>query len=440
MPVRHAPLLGLALPALLVACDKQVISEHVKPVMVQGGGTPSQDLDGSVVVDEPRDGGVGDGDDDGGEISTIVDDVDGEFSKRNLIEAAGKCAMATYRAFEQRAKRLDQVTAAWLADPTDEKAGEARAAFRAAMDMFQRAELFRFGPMTATNEPGGQGYREEIYAFPHANLCKVDQQIVDQTYQRDFASSVATGRGLSALEYLEYYVGSQNTCSPAITINANGTWAQLSADELKKRRMEYAGAAAHDIAERASALVHAFGPDGENFQAKELNRAGQGSTIYTSEQAALNAISHGMFYIDIEVKDHKLALPLGISPDCLNTTCPESVESRFARISTPNIATNLRAFRAVFQGCGSESKGLGFDDWLTAVGREDLANAMLEALDGAEAAVAALDPPIEQAIQDDPAKVQVVYDAVKKLTDILKTEFMTVLDLGLPRTAEGDND
>ena len=134
-------------------------------------------------------------------------------------------------------------------------------------------------------------------------------------------------------------------------------------------------------------------------------------------------------------------MPLGISPDCTSgSTCPEALESRFARISTPNIAANLRGFRAIFQGCGTDNVGLGFDDWLSAVGRDDLAKSMLEALSGAEAAVADLDPPLEQALVEDRAKVQVVYDAVKKLTDLLKTEFVTVLDLGLPRVAEGDND
>ncbi|HKO89724.1 MAG TPA: imelysin family protein, partial [Polyangiaceae bacterium] len=194
------------------------------------------------------------------------------------------------------------------------------------------------------------------------------------------------------------------------------------------------------IAERAAALVNAFGPGGENFQA-QLEGAGRDSKVYASEQAALNAISNALFYVDIEVKDWKLALPLGISPDCTSgSTCPEALESRFASISSPNIAANLRGFRAIFQGCGTDYAGLGFDDWLSAVGREDLAKSMLVALSGAEAAVAGLDLTLEQTLVTDRATVQGVYDAVKKLTDLLKTEFVSVLDLDLPRVAEGDND
>ena len=44
------------------------------------------------------------------------------------------------------------------------------------------------------------------------------------------------------------------------------------------------------------------------------------------------------------------------------------------------------------------------------------------------------------ALRDDPARVRALYDAVKKLSDDLKSEFVTVLDLELPRKVEGDND
>ena len=40
----------------------------------------------------------------------------------------------------------------------------------------------------------------------------------------------------------------------------------------------------------------------------------------------------------------------------------------------------------------------------------------------------------------DPASVRALYDAVKRVTDLLKTEFVGVLDLSRPMGAEGDND
>jgi predicted lipoprotein len=309
------------------------------------------------------------------------------------------------------------------------------------MASFQRVEAFRFGPLAPPSEPGGKSLRDQVYSYPVTNLCKVDQQIVNQIYlMPEFASSVTTGRGLAALEYLEYFIGAQNACSSAITINAEGSWAALSADELKRRRAAYAAAVARDIDARAKEIVDAFAADGDNFIG-QLKSAGSGSSVYASEQAALNAISNALFYVEIEVKDYKLALPLGISPDCSSgSTCPETVESPFARLSSSNIATNLAAFRSIFQGCRAGNEGLGFDDWLLATGQGELADSMLAALDGAQGAIESLGQPLEQSLAQDPSKARAAYDALKQLTDQLKTRFVGVLNLELPRVAEGDND
>jgi uncharacterized protein len=436
MPCRWSICSLFALCALLGACDKKVQHENVKPP-AQGPGTPVQDLDGGIIVDEPVEAGAAEG----GGLSEIVDEGPTEFTKANLLEAAGKCALATFRVLEERAVALDQATARWAEDPSDPHAAAARAAFRAAMESAQRAELFRFGPAAAPTEPGGKGLRDQILAYPHNSACKVDEQLVNQAYQADdFGRSTPIGRGLSALEYLEYYVGKGNACAPSFSVNQDGSWQALSESELKARRIAYAAAVASDIARYAKQLVRGFAPEGDNF-VNELRTAGRGSKAYSTEQAALNALNHALFYVEIEVKDYKLALPLGISPNCATgSTCPDAVESPYARVSTSNIAANLRGFRALFQGCGTDSAGLGFDDWLNAVGQSALASSMLKALDGAEAAVRALDPPLERAIVEDPTKVRVVYDAVKALTDQLKLQFASVLDLGKPMGAEGDND
>ena len=72
-------------------------------------------------------------------------------------------------------------------------------------------------------------------------------------------------------------------------------------------------------------------------------------------------------------------------------------------------------FRRLFQGCGEGYAGVGFDDWLRDAGAGDLAERMIASLNGVDA-------------------------AVKEVTDELKTEFVTVLNLELPSAAEGDND
>jgi predicted lipoprotein len=213
----------------------------------------------------------------------------------------------------------------------------------------------------------------------------------------------------------------------------------LSAGELAQRRADYALAVAKQVQKQAQALHMAWQPSGGNF-ARELAKAGDGSATFASAQAALNSVSDGLFYLEKEVKDYKLGWPLGLVPECLTATCPEAVEAPYARISNRQIVRNLVGFRRLFQGCGSGYTGLGFDDWLEQVGASDLLARMLEALSASEDQARDMDPPIERAIVSDTAKVSALHARLKILTDLMKTEFVSVLNLEPPAGVEGDND
>jgi hypothetical protein len=71
------------------------------------------------------------------------------------------------------------------------------------------------------------------------------------------------------------------------------------------------------------------------------------------------------------------------------------------------------------------------------VGREDLAADLLSALDGADAAAAAVSSPLEGASQ---AELDALYAAVKAATDLLIGDVATVLGLEIPSEAAGDVD
>jgi hypothetical protein len=116
-----------------------------------------------------------------------------------------------------------------------------------------------------------------------------------------------------------------------------------------------------------------------------------------------------------------------------------SQEAPFSGVSSENLRQNLHGFRSLFQGCGEDGEGIGFDDWLVEAGHADLASRLLTALAGAQNAVAAA-PPLEQAT---PAELETLYRAVKALTDPLKGEMFgtgSPLNLKLPMGVEGDTD
>jgi uncharacterized protein len=364
------------------------------------------------------------------------------FTKRLLLEATAACTQRQYCLFQEAATELRDRAAEYSSEPNDETAAAARDAWREAMAVWEEAEIFQFGPAAPSANPGGRGLRELVHSWPLIPRCKVDENTVSQFYASDsfFGSaetSPSSGRSLHALEYLLFYGGIDNGCTPYSSINSSGSWGRLGAADIRNRKIEYAARAAEDVLRRAEELVDAWGPEGGDFG----TILGRARAPFKSEQAALNSVNDGLFYIDRQLKDQKLALPLGMHDECPADRCPAAVEALYAGTSVDHIRRNLAGFRKLFQGCAEGNAGIGFDDWLVAVGAGDLASRMLGALAGAEAAVDALDAPLEQLISSDPARVEAVHTALKGLTDPFKAEFMTVLNLEPPGgPGEVDND
>jgi predicted lipoprotein len=235
------------------------------------------------------------------------------------------------------------------------------------------------------------------------------------------------------------YAGSDTVCSAT---SAAGTgWAALSTDERAARKRAYAAAVARDIAKRAAALDDAWDPTKGNFS-QTLRTAGSGNATYPMTQDALNSVSDAVFYVEIKVKDAKLAVPAGIDMDaCPSTTCPDELESKFGGLSKTNVRANLRGARQLLEGCGPDYAGPGFDDLLEAVGAGAVAALLRERVAAAQAALEAIEEPdLREALAADRDSVLALYQALKGITDVLKSDFATILDLRLPAESMGDND
>ena len=364
-----------------------------------------------------------------------------KFDRVALLRALGDCTAATYRSFDTAATELRTATDAAVADPA--RRADAQAAWRRAMEVWQQAELTQYGPLGVSPTPGAQAMREGIYSWPNVNRCVIDEQIVSKDYEGGLLVTLPSStRGLGAMEYLLFHDGADNGCGAMASINTQGTWAALGAVELAARKAAYAAAAAADVEKRARALRDAWQPPagGDGGFLQQLATAGSGSTIYSTQGVAFDAVAGGLFYLDTVLKDKKLARPLG-KLECASARCPETVESTWAGAGRSHLAANLVGFRHLFAGCGAGGSGLGFDDLLEAAGAGRVASTLATDLDAADAAVAAIpDPSLAQAIGSAPDKVEAAHVAVKRLTDALKGEFILVLEITPPGQVAGDTD
>jgi predicted lipoprotein len=363
-----------------------------------------------------------------------------EATRVEVLKAVSACVQSSAREFQTAAGELKAATAALAARPEAGTRAAAREAFHRAMDAWQVLEVMQVGPAAPRSLPGGAELRDNIYSWPLVSRCAVEEQIVSRGYESaGFPETLVTRRGLYALEYLLFYEGADTDCSSSSVIVADGTWAALSAEEREGRKRAYAAAAAAQVQQRANQLVEAW-EAGKGDYARTFETAGSGSAVYRTSQAALNSASDALFYIEEHVKDKKIARPLGLR-ECTKDTCPELLESQFARRSKANIAANLVGYRRLAEGCGAGFEGMGFDDLLVEVGTEPLATKLGERVVAAQAALQAVEEAdLAQALVQDKASVRAVYDRLKGLTDVMKTELATVLDLELPAAVEGDND
>ncbi len=329
--------------------------------------------------------------------------------------------------------------AALADDPTSAAVQATRAdaqqAWQTAMNQWQRVELLQVGPLGAVGVvPGGESKRDEIYSFPLANPCGVDQNIVDESYKNANFTTASTVNeyGFDALEQLLFAPDFENACPRPASINADGTWAQLSEAQIQTRRAEYAKVVADHIVDVITDVEQkwesTFGP---------AMKEGSGDA-FDSTRDSLNAMFAGLFYIELISKDRKLAQPAGLHINCTTEVCPDDVEHSISGISMAALAANLAQAEDIYFGRGEDAPA--FDDLVADAGREDLNESMAAAISGARAAFDAIPGPLEDSLEQDPAAARAAHAALKDVTDLIKADLVSVLNLEIPQEGAGDND
>ncbi len=336
---------------------------------------------------------------------------------------------------------LDGLTASLTAwgDALESGAGtdalaSAQTQWQVTMAAWQRLEVMQIGPAgSSLTAIGGADLRDEIYSWPTINPCRIDQETTYEVWNDAdyFTANLVNSYGLDALEHT-LFSGLDNTCPGQVDINADGTWDAMEESGLLANRAAFSIVLSEQLATQAAELTAAWSPEGADFSG-QLDGTIDGP--YTSEQEALNAVYDALFYLETVTKDRKLGMPLGIS-DCGEDLCPDDVEGLTSGTGIDAIISNLDGFEELFTG----GEGIGFDDLLTDLGHGDLSVQILTDLDAARALALTIDAPLDDAVVDQTAAVESLYDAIKAVTDTLKGDLATVLALSIPSEAAGDND
>ncbi len=406
--------------------------------MDESGGSSTDDGSGTNPGTDPSGGSSnpsGSGDPSSDSSSEGVGPLD------VLRSLANNALAPTFAEFSDAAQGLQSATAAYseaVASGGDAEPAfaDVRTAFDTAMQAWQVAEVMQLGLATGSSGIGGEFLRDEIYSWPSVNTCRVDQELVVGEYAAaDFTSTrLVNAYGLDAIEYLLFVDGSDNTCPPQLPINM-GEWAALGDQEVATRRAAYAAAIAADVSAVASRLATTWAEGGEwNGYLQDPS-----SGPLESVQNAMDEVLRAMFYVDTVLKDAKIARPAGIK-DCTSDTCLDSLESLHANFSKEQAIANLEGFRRLYHAGLDADAGVGFDDWLEALGEGGLGQEMLADTQGAISALEAVEGTFVEALIADDSALDASHAAIVELTNDLKGDFPTILMLNIPSEAAGDAD
>lgn len=370
------------------------------------------------------------------------------FERAELLSSlADRAIVPTLQAFADRAAELQTAAQAYAesvgSDDEATRLQEVRAAWQAAAEAWQVADVMQVGPAAAggaSGRTGGLGLRTQIYSWPFDNPCRVDQEVVANLFAQDgfFEGKLDNTFGLDALEYLYFYEDDANQCPPQVDINSNGLWNDLvSSGLLTERRADYATAVAVKLKADADRLLQEW----TGGFADQLANAGQSGSPYRSAQAAIDEVFAAMYYLELQTVDAKLGAPAGFNARCLEETCPDLAESPWADRGREFIRRNVEGFALMFHGgLADDPSAVGFDDYLEAAGAGDLADRLTGLLEAARTATQDVEPSLRVALTSARTELETQYDAVSELMILVETEFVSDLALEIPREGAADND
>lgn len=377
---------------------------------------------------------------------------EGEFTEAKMLVNLGvNLVVKDVRNFRLKAELLrDTLAASCEAKMTPSAQTSAKNAFRDAMLAFHGLSAMTFGPLA---EDKG-ALQSRIYAWPFINTCGIDQEV--EALTRDAAKPVAdlgvNLRGLGAIEYLLYEPALKSACN-ARAFPLVKAWSEKADAEKRLDRCATAARLAQDVMEAAVYLEKRWDLEEGNYSKTLID-----GSVYPDMKEAVTAVVHGMFAFE-KLKDERLGRPLGLHKLCTSDAwkCPENAEHPLSGLAFEAIRTQYDNFKEIFWGSRDrDAKAFGIDDLLISHGHAAAVaelRAAMDQLDDSLAAVEAEGTTLQEQIEamlpedcrattvtDRRVPVCAMFQDVRTIATMFKTDVLTMLSLRAPPGYQGDND
>jgi len=318
-------------------------------------------------------------------------DYDQQALFQNLADGV---ILPAYAQMEASAAALDEAAQAFTNAPSAAGLTALREAFRTAYLDWQAVAQYEFGPAEE------RALRATLNNFP-LNAQALENKIAAADY--DFTNPNTFDKGFPALDYLLYGLG-------------DGTDTAVLDQLSEAAYADFLSAQTAFILEAVQAVRSAWA-DGyrEGFIANTGTAAG------TALSLAINGLNEHYETI----KRDKIGVPSGVVT--LGFTNPAKVEARYSGLSLELAIAATEAAEQFYTG----GSGAGLDDYLEAVNAtkegESLSARILAQFDAALAALAEIEGPLQDAVEENNEATVTAYNELTKQIVNIKTDMPSVL-------------
>ncbi len=297
----------------------------------------------------------------------------------------------TYRDLAERAEKLNTAVVKLRFETNDNNLSIAQQQWVSTRRPWEQSEAFLFGPVdTAGLDPAMDSW--PVNSTDLQNLLDGDASLTIEAASA-FSDDL---KGFHVIEFLLF-----------------GTDGSKTSAEFTERELMYLGAVTNVLANDTQRLAQGWNPNDGNFLA-EFSQAGNGSSIYTSQTAALQEMIEGMIGIAGELASVKLEDPTRLRDATL-------VESQFSFNSRADFMDNVRSIRNAYTGNYLLSEGPGLNALVKSI-NPALDETINNQIETAIAAINEIPQPFAEAILTSPDDVQTAIDAVNALLVTLSNQ------------------
>ncbi|HYX34177.1 MAG TPA: imelysin family protein [Oligoflexus sp.] len=401
----------------------------------------SKSTDGVPVQTPPPDDGIPPPETPSNQVGGLVGGL--RLTQAHLFRNLGDGIAQNIATFAQSTTQLGQAIEVFCVEPTTQDKAPVRAAWKETMLLWEELEVQQVGPIAANEK----ALKTAIYGWPVlANTCRIDEETLKAIQSPTYTLPPNSNRkGLQAIEHLLYEETLASSCPGASA--SKKEWDALPLATRAQARCLYLKPLALELQAMAASVSQAWGTQGSNYLTGVIGNP-------EAEKTALQSLYENLFYLDIEVKNYKLASPAGHDPKfCPNSPapCPGKDEFPLSQISREAIQANITGFTDLIYGFeeANQVRPGGFAALVREVGDDAVATrseTLTRELAGYFAAQnESLANLIVQQNQENCDQSQIsllcqLRKSIKQISSDFKYEYSRLLSLTVPAGPQGDND